>query len=224
MCVYCLEWKVMKRGSALPKEKWTEVAELYSSGLPMRVVAEKQGVSIDAITYILRKLNIPRRTASEANQLAFESRLPSFKIRENLSKELELIGTILYWGEGYKTEKASGIDFTNSDPEMAELFMRFLRDRYILDECRIRPLVYCYSNQHVPTLISFWSRKLNVPRSQFTRPYVRSDYRDSERKMKYGLIHIRYSDKKLLLDVLNLIESYKSKYCVGGRVVKYTGL
>lgn len=30
--------------------------------------------------------------------------------------------------------------------------------------------------------------------------------------MKYGLVHIRYSDKKLLLEIENMIESYMSKY------------
>ena len=40
--------------------------------------------------------------------------------------------------------------------------------------------------------------------------------------MKYGLIHIRYMDKKLLVAVKQWIENYKEQFCVGGRVAKYT--
>jgi len=185
----------------------------------MREVAEKFKVSIDAVTYVLRKLNIPRRSFSEINRVRFEQKPLSFKIRrprDNEQKMLEAIGAMLYWAEGYKTQLATGIDFANSDPQMVALFMRFLRSRYMLDEARLRASLYCYSNQKVPEITAFWSRLLTIPESQFTKAYVRNDYRADARKMTYGLVHIRYSDKKLLRDLLNLIESYKFKYASVG--------
>lgn len=193
----------------------------------MREVAVHFRVSIDAVTYVLRKLKIPRRSAYEAGKIAFESKPLSFQIlrpKNSKQRTLEIMGAMLYWAEGYKTKLAAGIDFANSDPRMALTFMNFLRSRYILDEKRLKILLYCYADQNTDRLITFWSDRLSLPRTQFTRPYVRKDYRPDRRKMPYGLVHIRYCDKKLLLDVLNLIEFYRSKTRVGTQVVNEDAL
>ena len=189
----------------------------------MRAVAEHYKVSLDAVVYVLRKTSVPRRTFAEANRLKFETRPPSFTIRPYRDKQLEIMGAMLYWAEGYRSKKAKGVDFANSDPYMVEVFAQFLRSRYLLDEKRFRAFIYCYADQDIPALTEFWSEKLSLPKIQFTKPYVRTDYR-GVRKMPYGLIHIRYSDKKLLQDILDLIESYRSHRRVGGRVVNYTTL
>ena len=210
--------------SAIPKSEWRKIGKLYKSGQSMQKVATLYGVSIDAVVYVLRKTSIPRRTFKEANRILFETKPTSFSVRNERNKELDAIGAMLYWAEGYKTSKANGIDFANSDPQMVEIFIRFLRNRYIFEEKRLRAFIYCYSNQNLKALVEFWSKRLAIPPSQFTKPYVRTDYRQDGRKMQFGVIHIRYSDKKLLQDILNLIESYRSLHCVGGRVVNYTTL
>ena len=94
----------------------------------MRVVAERLNVSIDVVTYVLRTLDVPRRSYKEASNLAFEAKPLSFSIRKGrslYSQEMMLIGAMLYWAEGYKRETATGVDFANSDPDMAALFSRF---------------------------------------------------------------------------------------------------
>ncbi len=215
------------REPSLPRSMWPEAIKLYLAGLPMSQVAERLVVSLDAITYVLRKSNIARRTQSEASKLSFDSKPVTYKINKLSSEKdriLESIGATLYWGEGYKSHKASGIDFANSDPEMVFIFLSFLRKRYSPEEKRIKILLYCYADQDIPQLITFWSKLLKIPKAQFTKPYIRQNYRVEGRKMKYGMVHIRYSDKKMLIDLLNLIESYKSKYRVGGRAVNYTAL
>jgi len=53
-----------------------------------------------------------------------------------------------------------------------------------------------------------------VPLSQFTKPYVRiGNPNTSERKLLYGLIHVRYNDKKLLEKIKAWIHEYISKIC-----------
>jgi len=47
------------------------------------------------------------------------------------SRELMLIGAALYWGEGSKSEKVPGsciLAFSNSDPVIIGIYMRFLRE------------------------------------------------------------------------------------------------
>jgi len=199
------------------QDKLAEVKRLYyQNGLGMREISEALNVSIDAVVYFMRRNGLKRRSFSEINKIRFENKKPSFKIRKDNSlrfKELMAIGAMLYWGEGYKSDKGSGVDFTNSDPEIISVFLKFLRSIYKLNENKLRILLYCYADQNIKELINFWSKLTKIPIKQFTKPYIRKDFRkDGIRKMKYGLIHIRYSDKKLLISIKDLISFYKKKY------------
>ena len=210
--------------ASIPRQKWRRVSELYASGLPMRAVAERVGASLDAVTYVLRKSGIPRRTPKDAQRIAYESRRPSFRMKpaRSASRELRTIGAMLYWAEGYKRDTAFGLDFANSDPDMIEIFVRFLLDRYTLDFRRLRCSVYCHADQELEEIVRFWISKTGFPAQNFKNHYLRKDFKPEARKLPYGVLHIRYHDKKLLRDILNLIESYRSEYCVGGRAVKCT--
>lgn len=204
----------------IPNSKLESVKALYyGKKMSMKEIAGKLGVSIDAVVYFMRKHGLYRRTFSEMNKVRFENKKPSFEIRKNNSlraRELKAIGAMLYWGEGYKGDKSSGVDFANSDPEMIRMFLVFLRSIYKINEKKLRILLYCYSNQNTAELIKFWSKLTNIPKEQFTKPYARKDFNErNNRKMQYGLIHVRYSDKKLLLSLKDLINSYKVKHgCV----------
>jgi len=204
---------------AISKIKIAKLKELYlKEGRSMFDVARYFGVSIDAVAYTMRKNDIPRRSLKEASKWSFQNKKMTFK-RKNIKglKKIstEIILAMLYWGEGFKGHTKSHlatVDFANSDPEMIKLYIRVFRNMYEFNEKKLRVLLYCYSNQNIPSLINFWSRLTKIPKSQFTKPYVRTDSRENVRVMKYGLIHIRYSDKKLLIDIKNLIDCVKSKY------------
>ena len=118
---------------------------------------------------------------------------------------------MLYWGEGSKWDGERVVDFANSNSEMIKIFLSFLRIICGIKEDKVRIYLYCYSNQFPDKLIDFWSKEINVPKSQFTKPYIRNDYNKNKTgKMKHGLIHIRYADKKLL----NLIREWIKEYVV----------
>lgn len=134
---------------------------------------------------------------------------------------MKIIGVTLYWCEGYKTERSTTVDFANSDPQMIAVFTKFLRTICGVSEKRLRVYLYQYSNQNTDMLIRFWSRVTSIPPCQFTKPYIRRDFREDKKdKMPHGLIHIRYHDKKLLLLIKEWIEEYKNHFCVGTEVVK----
>jgi len=166
-------------------------------GWSMEKIADALGVELDAVCYFMRKNGLKRR----------------------------LIGAVLYWAEGGKRSKV--VDFTNSEPEMCQLFMKFLREVCGINESKLRVYLYCHENQDVDQLMRFWSNGLRIPRSQFTKPYIRK--RDvlttnpRDERMHYGLVHIRYGDLKLL----NLIKYWiqeitKGRYRSGqtGQTVK----
>lgn len=199
---------------AINSKKLNLVRRLYyKEGYSMREVAEELNVSIDAVVYFMRRHNLKRRTLKEESVVRFRKKLLSYSIREKLTREqekLKMVGIALYWGEGYKTEKSSGVDLANSDVSMVLVFLRFLREICGIDEKRLRVLLYCYSNQDTKKLLEFWSKKTLIPIEQFTKPYIRKDFNSSMLdKMPYGMVHIRYSDKKLLLVIKEWIEEAK---------------
>ena len=201
----------------------------YQKYLSMKAIGSELGVSIDAVCYFMRKHKLERRNGSENSTILFSRKPISYKIKNSLSAsdlELKTAGIMLYWAEGYKTTKSKGIDFANSDQDMIAVFISFLRKICGVDAKRLRVLLYCYSNQSPAKLVDFWSKLTKIPKSQFTKPYVRTDFRlDRKDKMKMGMVHIRYSDKKLWLQVLQWIKEYQQKLLrVGGGVVNRTTL
>lgn len=184
--------------------------------LSVKEVANILKVSPDAVESFIKRHKIPKRNKKEAQQAKFLNKPLSF-VKQKLSsiylKELSAIGTMLYWAEGYKGDERNGtVDFANSDTRMVKLFMVFLRKIFKPREERFRVYLYCYSDQDVSGLIKYWSKATRIPIKQFSKPYVRSDYKKDGRKMEHGMIHIRYHDKKLLLELKSMIESYVLKY------------
>ena len=213
--------------SALSTKQQKEISKLYHGGLSAKQISVKFNVSLDATFYALRHLKIPRRTPKEANRLRFEAKPLSYNLKKKLTKKeerLKYAAVLLYWAEGYKIGNA-GLDFANSDPDMALIFRKFLTEVCRIDESRLRASLYCYEGQDIQMITNFWSKLLTIPKKQFTKPYIKKAQKTSARgpRMVNGLVHIRYCDKKLLRQVLNWIVEY-SQECVGGRAVKCTTL
>lgn len=183
---------------------------LYNSGLSMREVGEYFNKSTWSIRSIMNRHNIQRRTSYHARQLQFNKSPLSFHVKTNLTEKeyaLKVAGLMLYWAEGGK-RNASSIDFANSDPNMQKVFLTFLIKIYNIKPSKLRILLYCYPSHNTQHLTQYWSQLLNIPQSQFTKPYIRKDGGNIRDKMIYGLIHIKYHDKRLLKQVMSDIISY----------------
>ena len=203
---------------AINKKSYNKIKSLYIDGYSAKEIADQYKVSLDAVFYFLRKYNIPRRNAAECNFVKFKKKKPSFKLKHKLSEKdkiLKIAGVMLYWGEGSQWAGEKIVDFANSNPEMISLFLKFLREICGTNENKLRAYLYCYANQEPKVILKYWSKITEIPKSQFTKPYVRRDYRKSkEGKMRNGLIHIRYNDKKLL----DLIRFWIKNYINNGSV------
>lgn len=212
--------------AALNRAQQVEAGELYKSGFSAQQIANHFGVSLDAAFYALRRQKIVRRSSAASNKIRYQQSPTSFKIKENLSDEeerLKLAAVMLYWAEGYKAGDFS-VDFANSDPSMALLFRKFLTKICGITESRLRAYIYCYEGQDSIYLKNFWSSALSVPLDQFSKTYIKPAGKSVRGpRMIYGLVHVRYCDKKLLQQLLIWIEEYKLK-CVGGGVVNRKGL
>lgn len=207
-----------------------EIKKLYEKdGLSAREIGEKRQMSEWQIYSFMKKNNIKRRKNSETKNLQYQRKELSFnKKSEFNSNELELYyaGLMLYWGEGAKSGNGT-VDFANSNETMVSIFLKMLRKIYSVDEKRLRILLYCYSNQNVNNLTLYWSKKLKIPRKQFIKPYVRQNYNPKKiNKMPFGLVHVRYNDKKLFILINEEIKLVAKKLinnnCWGGGAVNRT--
>jgi hypothetical protein len=120
------------------------------------------------------------------------------------SNYLKIAGLMLYAGEGAKTGRT--VDLANSDPVIIETFVKFLRNCCQIKENRLKFYLYCFDNQPLQELISFWCSLLKTTPSQFTKPYIRTAAPQLRRVAQYGVIHVRYSDKQLHAQLLAQIQ------------------
>ena len=195
-----------------------KICSLYlKNQYSMVMVAEKLKISPNKVQYWLEKNNIPRRNNSEAGYLTHQKRFnkfPSNIKKKFLQKEKELLiaGIMLYWAEGWK--KNSGcIAFSNSNPKMIQLFLKFLREICGIYENRLRVVLHLYENQKELELKKFWSKITRIPLKQFNKSHIHKGKSGTyKKKSKYGTLSLRYGDKKLLKQILKLIEEYTGKF------------
>jgi len=197
------EMKIL--GISLPK-----IQELYwEKEYDVPRIAKMFGVKNDYIYNLMRKYSIYRRKGTEVNYLNNRYKL-LFRIKEKLTfkeKKLKIAGIMLYWAEGAKN--SNGINFSNSDSKMIQLFLVFLRRICGINDSRLRVHLYAYSNQDLDKLKTYWQKITNIPISQFNKPYIKkNDSNKSGRKLAYGLVQIRYNDKRLLETVKCWINEY----------------
>jgi len=189
----------------------------YQEGLSCREIALKTHKTIGQIIYLMRSHNFKLRNAAETIQIQFYKKPLTFDEKQHLTlKDLQLkqAGLMLYWAEGNKTYNT--VDLANSNEPIILIFLKMLRQIYGVKEEKIRVLLYCYVNQNKQKIINYWSKKLKIPKKQFIKPFVRKDYNpDKIGKMPYGLIHIRYNDKRLFLKIREEIDIITNDLLMG---------
>lgn len=187
-----------------------ELRRLYlDEKLSSGEIAKKFDVSVFRVIKKLKKYKIPRRTPVESNRVRFLRTPLTFNKKITLSlkeKELYTAGLMLYWAEGAKGN-SDKVDLANSDPNIAKLFIKMLRQIYQVRESKFRASIYCYSNQDIKNLIAFWSRELKLPQDKFYKPYIQSNFNINKiGKMKYGVIHVIYGDRRLFMQIMRDID------------------
>ena len=81
-------------------------------------------------------------------------------------KILKFVGTALYWAEGYKASE-NMINFSNSDPAMIALMMKFFRDICKVPGTKFRGVVHIHPHLDKEKAEKFWSRVSGIPIKQF---------------------------------------------------------
>ncbi len=109
-------------------------------------------------------------------------------------RELWLIGIALYWAEGGKEKSSrpgSSANFSNSDPRMIALFIRWLKECAGVNDEDIYADLYIHESHidKVEEVLSEWGRILNRRRSFFRGVYFKRNKILTKRK-NIGILYI----------------------------------
>lgn len=84
---------------------------------------------------------------------------------------LKIVGTALYWAEGYKARK-NEIIFANTDPSMIRLIMIFFRKICKIQESKFRGKVFIHPHLDVKKAERYWSKISDISLKQFNKPLL----------------------------------------------------
>ena len=137
--------------------------------------------------------------------------------------DVKLLGTALYWAEGYKRLKIrdgkerSGhpISFVNADADMARFFVRFLIDAMDVPREKIRLGMRLYAHMNEKEMLRYWSDVLQLPSENFHKTTWLVSI-SSQRKRPFnilpqGTIQIQVADTEKFHRLLGWIEGVKNQ-------------
>ncbi len=121
---------------------------------------------------------------------------------ELINNPLFISGISLYWAEGDK-HKGERVKFTNSDPFMIVLMMRWFREICNVEKGKFRISLHVH-NLHSPSnVIEYWSKITDVSKTQFQKVYIKQSTLLQRRNVLYnGTCGIIVHDKNLFRRIL----------------------
>ncbi len=133
------------------------------------------------------------------------------KARKEIGKltkrELFLIGVALYWAEGSKEKEyhpGSGIKFSNSDPYMIKIFLKWLLEIIKLPKDRIYLDIFIHESHkdRLEVVKEYWSKHTSFPVEDFKHIYFKKNKVNTKRKnignIYFGLLRIVVKESSTL--------------------------
>jgi len=127
-------------------------------------------------------------------------------------KQLWLIGVMLYWAEGAKTQTT--VCFSNGDPEMIKIMMAFFREICDVPEAKFRGYIHIHPHLDHIEAEKYWSSVSGIPFTQFYKTY-RLPNRSSQNKkdsLPYGTFDVYVLSTKLFYKITGWAKGIFSSY------------
>lgn len=126
---------------------------------------------------------------------------------------LHCAGCMLYWGEGSKSR--NGVAFTNADPDMVRLFLRFLRESYRVNDDAIGLRINCHlgNGLTLAEIEQWWLTTLGLPSSCLRTSTVNRASRSSKgvrRPLVHGTAQLRVGSTWTVQSIYGAIQEYAS--------------
>lgn len=204
-------------------EQRQRARELRARSWTLQEIAAELGVSKSSVSIWVRDVEFvprPRNRGHPAGpkhpmrvkRLAEIEALRSEAVEQVGSvsdRDVFVFGLALYLGEGAKTER-SALRMTNTSADVMQAFMVWLRRFFEIDEERLRARLYLHHGLDVDAATRHWSDVLDIPASQFQRPFRPPTTSVATTKYPHGCITVIYSSLSLHRRVMTLMEAITS--------------
>jgi transcriptional regulator with XRE-family HTH domain len=203
-----------------------------SEGLPLSTIAARLGVAKSSVSRWVRDVDLsaeqharlrdlnPRYNAQLRGQ---EGRSRSARAAREAAQRhgrelarsgdaLHAQGCMLYWAEGAKSRTT--LAFTNSDADMVELFLRFLRRCYGVADEQIALVVNCHvpDGQSADGVVAWWLSRLGLPSSCARAPTVNRPSRASRLRrghvLPYGTARVVVYSTFIVQSIYGALQEY----------------
>jgi len=120
-------------------------------------------------------------------------------------------GLMLYWAEGDK--RSGGVEFSNSDPDMIKLMMKWFREFCSVPEEKFRIGLFIHTLHNKEGCLNFWSNITRLPISQFNKPYIKpAIFSNRKNELYEGTCAIKIHSRDLMTRILGWLDQYKKEH------------
>jgi hypothetical protein len=203
----------------------------WEDGLAMREIADRLGVAVSSVSRWTRDITLTGEQEDQlrrSNRLVDAQRIGRDAMRRSarmkrleaqghgraLARQrdpLHVAGCMLFWAEGSKRRDA--VVFTNSDTDMLEHFLKFLRTFYAVADDKIGFSLNCHlgNGLDLPDIERWWLRRLKLPDSCLRAHTVNRPSSAARRRrttLPYGTARIVVCSTFIVQSIYGAIQEY----------------
>lgn len=175
-------------------EKIRELKKLRKKGYSINELVEKLSIPKTTVWHHIHNISVPSKFASilrskrggssKRKQRNWEEAQKfAQKLLNSPKRELAIIISMLYWGEGSKKV----CDFVNSDGRMIQVYMAILKNVLNIPKESLRVTIRIFSGMDRRACLDFWSRVTKIPKEKFI---VRLNDGTTKSRTRYGMCRI----------------------------------
>jgi transcriptional regulator with XRE-family HTH domain len=156
-----------------------------------------------------------RRTSRLLNEQTKREKLieaAALEIKPITDEQLWLMGTMLYWAEGGKTQRM--VRFSNGDPEMIKIMMEYFRRICAVPEHKFRGYIHIHPHLDYRGAERYWASITAIPLAQFFKTYRKPNKSSQNKKnsLPHGVLDIYVLDTKLFYKICGWSQGIFSSY------------
>ena len=188
-----------------------KVQDLYKSGYSVADISKKLGKNSSNISRWCRKtqeIDSDKVASSEEKRRQQFFNLDEIDLESLDVNMCRILLAVIYWCEGAKYPSSNRVDFVCSDENLVITFLFLFRKSFKLDESKFRVKLQIHTDQNFEEITSYWSDKLKIPESKFTKPTVTEKRGGRYRKMYRGTCSVRYGDYSVLLRIMGIYSRF----------------
>jgi len=163
-----------------------------------------------------------RQTPLAIERASVIQRQAQQEIRHLSKHDLFILGISLYWTEGYKRPIVRNgqrktfhvVSFTNSDPYLIQLFLRFIREICHIPDNKIHVSIRAFKHQEQKEIQRFWQNITHLQPTHFGKIYLDISKSSLGKRpynhLQFGTIQVRIGNTELYNKIMGWIEGIKN--------------